>query len=93
MSPTEVDADSDDSDSSDLSDYEIDSSNGDDDRHHDNDTRICSRNRGAAIEHVEYMTKILSLKSGGNDNATDMSVYRCAKGEEEEEEDDRALWE
>jgi hypothetical protein len=34
------------------------------------------------------MTKILSLKGGGNEHATDMSMYRCAKGEEEEEEEE-----
>lgn len=70
VSPTEADADS---DSSDSSDSESDSSNDDD------DTRICSYNTEAFIERVKYMTKILLLKGGGNDNETDMSMYRCAK--------------
>jgi hypothetical protein len=92
VNTTEVDADSDDSDSSDSSDetYESDSHDDDGHCHNGNDTRICSYNQDAGIKRVEHMTKTLSLNIGGNNKVTDISMYKVAKGEQD---DDRKIWE
>jgi hypothetical protein len=89
---TEVDADSDDSDSSDSSDetYESDSHDDDDHCYYGNDTRICGHNKDAGMKRVEYVTNALSLEVGRNNKATDISMYKVAKGEQD---DDRKIWE
>jgi hypothetical protein len=91
MNTTEVDADYDDSNSSDLSDetYESHLHDHDDHCHGGNDTRVCSHNRDAGMKHVEYMMNALSWKVGGNNKATDISMYKSAKGEQD---DDRKIW-
>jgi hypothetical protein len=91
VNATEVDGDSDDSDDSDSSDEicESDSCSGDDDDDddNDNDTSVCSHNRNADIERVDYLTKALSLKDDGN--SSNIIKYRNAKAEQD---DDRTLW-
>jgi hypothetical protein len=86
VNATEVDANSDNSDSSDSSDetYESDSHDDDDHYHDGNDTRVCSHNKDAGMKRVEYMTNALSLKVGGNNKATDISMYKIAKGEQDD---------
>jgi hypothetical protein len=76
-------------DSSDES-YEGDSHDHDDHHDNDNDPRVCSHNSDAGMKRVEYMTNTLSLKVGANNKATDTSMYRSVKGEQD---DDRKIWE
>jgi hypothetical protein len=98
VNATEVGADSDSSDSNDDSasddssdeSYESDSHDDDDDDHDDIDTRICSHDSDAGMKRVVYMANTLSLETDGNNKGMDTSMYKNAKGEQD---DDRRIWE
>src|ERR1700733_4836581 len=84
VNATEVDGSSDDSDSSDES-YESDFH--DNDNHHDGDNgpRIYSHNNDAGMKRMEFMTNTLSLKVGANNKATDTSMFKSAKAEQDDD--------
>ena len=96
VNATEVGADSDDSDSSDSSDESVSGDSSDEsyesdfhdnDNHHDGDNgpRIYSHNNDAGMKRMEFMTNTLSLKVGANNKATDTSMFKSAKAEQDDD--------